>query len=354
MTLASDNEERKQRIRDAFHGSEVVVEKMPAREDFAPEQAENTEIRVAPYCRVSTMSEMQAESYELQKQYYTEYVGKHPNWVQVDLYADEGISATSVKNRKEFNRMIADCKAGKIDLIITKSVSRFARNVVDCINFARMLKSLPSPVGVYFETENINTLTQNGELLLTVLAAFAQDESVTKSISVAWGIRQRFAKGIPRLVKSYGFRLGEGKLVRNPPEDEVLTFMYDLYQHGKTTNEIATILTEREIPTPSGRGRWTASTVAYILGNERNCGDIIMQKSICVDLFAHKRVRNLGQVERYRIKDAHEGVIPRKDWATVKNRISFPDREAVVLEDVSGTGVLTNFHPIQFKEDIDV
>ena len=169
----SENEVRKQRIREAFSDSKVVVEKMPAREDMTPELCAGTEIRVAPYCRVSTMSEQQAESYELQRQYYDEYINKHPEWTLVRIYADEGISATSTKKRKDFNAMIDDCRAGKIDLIVTKSISRFARNVVDCIEIARELKALPKPVGIYFQTENINTLTQNGELLLTVLAAFA-------------------------------------------------------------------------------------------------------------------------------------------------------------------------------------
>ena len=279
--MPTDNEARKQRIRDAYQDSDVVVEKMPAREDFSTEQVEASEVRVAPYCRVSTMSEMQAGSYELQKQYYQEFVSKHPNWVLVDIYADEGISATSVKNRKEFNRMIEDSKHGKIDLIITKSVSRFARNVVDCINYARMLKSLSSPVGIYFETENINTLTQNGELLLTVLAAFAQDESVTKSISVAWGIRQRFAKGIPKLVKPFGYQCVDDHLELFAPEATVVQKIFDLYLHGKSPFEIAQILTKDEIPSPTGKEHWTASSVSYILGNDSYTGDIIMQKSIC-------------------------------------------------------------------------
>ena len=209
MAQESKNENRKQRIREAFHDGKQV-ERMPAREDMAPQHSDDVIYRVAPYCRVSTMSEMQAESFEIQQQYYNEYIAKHPNWTLVRIYADEGISATSVKNRKDFNNMIEDCKAGKIDLIVTKSVSRFARNVVDCIKYARDLRALSPPVGIYFETENINTLSQNGELLLTVLAAFAQDESVNKSISVAWGIRQRFAKGIPKLVKPYGYQNVDG------------------------------------------------------------------------------------------------------------------------------------------------
>ena len=172
MARETKNEDRKQRIRDAFQEGQAV-ERMPAREDMQPQNSEDVELRVAPYCRVSTMSEMQAESFEIQQQYYSECIAKHPNWVLVRIYADEGISATSVKNRKDFNQMIEDCQAGKIDMIITKSVSRFARNVVDCIKYARMLRSLSPPVSIYFETENINTLSQNGELLLTVLAAMS-------------------------------------------------------------------------------------------------------------------------------------------------------------------------------------
>jgi hypothetical protein len=216
------------------------------------------------------------------------------------------------------------------------------------------LKSLPNPVGVYFETENINTLTQNGELLLTVLAAFAQDESVTKSINVAWGIRQRFAKGIPKLVKPFGYQCKDDQLKRLAPEDAIVERIYDQYLHGKSPFEIAKELTADGIPTPKGKEKWTTSTVSYILGNDRYSGDIIMQKSICVDLFAHKRVRNFGQVQRYRVTDVHEAIIPKEEWRKAKNRISLPDREAVVLEEeTAGDGALSEFHPILIKEDID-
>ena len=347
------NEDRKQRIRDAFQEGQTV-ERMPAREDMQPQNSEDVELRVAPYCRVSTMSEMQAESFEIQQQYYSECIAKHPNWVLVRIYADEGISATSVKNRKEFNQMIEDCQAGKIDMIITKSVSRFARNVVDCIKYARMLRSLSPPVSIYFETENINTLSQNGELLLTVLAAFAQDESVNKSISVAWGIRQRFAKGIPKLVKPYGYQLEDNKLIVDEEEAGVVIRIFAFYLGGKTPYEIAKILTSEGIPSPTGKSHWTVSSVTYILGNDRYCGDIIMQKSICVDLFAHKRVRNLGQAERFRVRDAHTPLVSKEDWREVKNRVSMPAREAVILEDITGEGVLAELHPIQFKEDVDI
>ena len=317
MAQESKNENRKQRIREAFHDGKQV-ERMPAREDMAPQHSDDVIYRVAPYCRVSTMSEMQAESFEIQQQYYNEYIAKHPNWTLVRIYADEGISATSVKN-------------------------------------ARDLRALSPPVGIYFETENINTLSQNGELLLTVLAAFAQDESVNKSISVAWGIRQRFAKGIPKLVKPYGYQNVDGKLVVDEEEAGVVIRIFAFYLGGKTPYEIAKILTHEGIPTPTGKKPcWTISSVTYILGNDRYCGDVIMQKSLCVDLFAHKRVRNLGQVERYRMRDVHPPLISKEEWREAKNRISMPDREAVILEEITGEGILSSLHPILFKEDIDV
>ena len=311
--------------------------------------------RVAGYARVSTDSDEQFTSYEAQVDYYTQYIKRNPEWEFVKVYTDEGISGTNTKHRIGFNEMIADAMSGKIDLIVTKSVSRFARNVVDCIKYARDLRALSPPVGIYFETENINTLSQNGELLLTVLAAFAQDESVNKSISVAWGIRQRFAKGIPKLVKPYGYQNDDGKLVVDEEEAGVVIRIFAFYLGGKTPYEIAKILTDEGVPTPTGKKPcWTLSSVTYILGNDRYCGDVIMQKSLCVDLFAHKRVRNLGQVERYRMRDVHPPLISKEEWREAKNRISMPDREAVILEEITGEGILSSLHPILFKEDIDV
>jgi len=354
--LNQENELRKQKIQNAYKDGGVNVEKLPAREDFSPEQMAASEVRVAPYCRVSTMSEMQAESYELQRQYYKEYVEKHPNWTLVEVYADEGISATSVKNRKDFNRMIADCKAGKIDLIVTKAVSRFARNVVDCVEYIRLLKGLSKPVAVFFELENINTLTQNGELLLTVLAAFAQDESLTKSSSVAWGIRQRFDRGIPKIIKPYGYRVVKDPeygdtLVVDDKEAEVVRRIYDMFLHDMSPYQIAKVLTNEGIPSPKGKGRWTVSSITYILGNDRYAGDVVMQKTYCVDIFSHKRVRNYGQVQQYRISDRHEAIIPKEDWKIAKDRISLPDRKVVISEKPAGSGYLANFHSIIVKEE---
>lgn len=173
---------------------------------------------VAPYCRVSTDNKDQLASYELQCQYYKEYVSKHPGWRLYDIYADEGISGTSVKKRTDFLRMIDDCKAGKIDMIIVKNIARFARNVVDCVATVRMLKALDKPVAVYFEDIAINTLTQTGELLMVVMAAIAQGESEAKSESVKWGFQKRFEKGLPKLADLYGYTRDKRLLEIYEPE----------------------------------------------------------------------------------------------------------------------------------------
>lgn len=352
--MKDENEHRKSAIRAAFQEDQGEVELLPPRDDLTEEHKENAIIRVAAYCRVSTLSEMQAESFEIQLQYYTELIARHPNWELVKVYADEGISATSVKNRKSFNKMLEDCREGKIDLIITKSVSRFARNVVDCIDTARELKKLVPPVGVLFETENINTIDQNGELLLTVLAAFAQDESVNKSISVAWGFRQRFAKGIVKMRKVYGYTVVGNRLEVVEKEFRIVQEIYRLYLHGKSTGEIAKILTEQRVPTPTGRAKWTASTVGYIIGNDKNAGDVIMQKTYCVDLFSHKRVRNYGKVQRYRKSNTHTPAISRDLWRKAKNRLMLSHREVEIVEEPAGDGWRKDFHRIRFKDDIDV
>ena len=182
-------------IREAFE-NDAGVEVIP-RDKKYEQKGDDDEKLVGPYCRVSTLQESQEDSLSMQQAYYTEYVNKHPNWKLVDIYADHGISATSMKNRTDFNRLIEDCKAGKVNLIITKAVARFARNTVDCVATCRMLKNLTPPVEVRFETEGLNTLAPNSELYLTFMAALAQGESDAKSLSLKWAIRSRFAKGIP-------------------------------------------------------------------------------------------------------------------------------------------------------------
>lgn len=224
-------------IRNAYEHS-AQVQCIPASIKKTTEHSEEDPLVVAPYCRVSTDNKDQLASYELQCQYYKEYVSKHPGWRLYDIYADEGISGTSVKKRTDFLRMIDDCKAGKIDMIIVKNIARFARNVVDCVATVRMLKALDKPVAVYFEDIAINTLTQTGELLMVVMAAIAQGESEAKSESVKWGFQKRFEKGLPKLADLYGYTRDKRLLEIYEPEANVVRLIYQMFYDDKTIPEI--------------------------------------------------------------------------------------------------------------------
>lgn len=237
--------------------------------------------RVAAYARVSTDTEEQLTSYEAQVDYYTRYIQSKDEWNFVGIYTDEGISATSTKKREGFNRMIKDALDGHIDMIITKSVSRFARNTVDTLTTVRQLKE--KGVEVYFEKENIYTLDSKGELLITIMSSLAQEESRSISENVTWGQRKRFADGKVSLPykRFLGYKKGEDglpKIVES--EAKIVRMIYILFLEGKTTCGIAKLLTESFIPTPSGKQKWQTSTVASILQNEKYKGDALLQKSL--------------------------------------------------------------------------
>jgi len=221
-------------------------------------------LRVAAYCRVSTLEESQASSFELQLQHYREMIEKNPEWELVEIYADEGVSGTSMKKRIDFRRMIDDCDAGKIDLIVTKSVSRFARNTRDCLEVARQLKSLNPPVGILFETEGFNTAEIKNEFMLGVLSLVTQGESETKSAAILWSILERFKKGIP--IFSTHNLLGYdknryGKVVIIEEEAEVIRQIYTCFMDGLSAREIADALTEAHIPTATSKAAWNGGTV---------------------------------------------------------------------------------------------
>lgn len=275
---------------EAYKNSEADVEVIPSYSDTG-DDLEKEEL-VAAYCRVSTMSEQQVESYELQKIYYEEFVSRRPNWTLVGIYPDEGISATSMRNRKKFNEMIQDCKDAKITLIITKSVARFARNVVDAISTVRMLRNLPVPVAVYFETEHINSMAPGADAQLSLLASFAESESLNKSLSMKWAIRSRFAHGIPRLVDTYGL-IREGTHLcfdLNNMSTQVVRWMYfRVYRHGSVKKVLDT-LNKHHIPSPMNKDHWCMTSVLYILTNEKYCGDVLMQKTIRKDMFLHRSI----------------------------------------------------------------
>lgn len=213
-------------------------------------------VRVAAYCRVSTDMEEQLHSFENQVDYYTKYIEKNPDYEMVEVYGDEGISGTSLKKRDEFKRMIEDCKAGKIDLIITKSISRFARNTQDCLHYSRLLKNMG--IGVYFEKENINTLDASGELLFTILSSLAQEESRNISENSQWGIRSKFKKGISHLNASgiMGYAKGEdGDFVIDPEQAEIVKRIYKMFLEGFTPSHIAMILNDEGVNGVKGRDR---------------------------------------------------------------------------------------------------
>jgi site-specific DNA recombinase len=275
--------------------------------------------KVAGYARVSTDSEEQLTSYEAQVDYYTKYIRSNADWEFAGVYTDEGISALSTKRREGFNRMIEDALSGKIDLIVTKSVSRFARNTVDSLSTIRKLKD--NGVEVYFEKEAIRSFDGKGELLLTIMSSLAQEESRSISDNVTWGQRKRFADGKVSMSFSQflGYRKGEdGKPEIVPEEAETVRLIYKMFVNGKSVNHIARHLTKCGIPTPRGKTNWQCSTVESILTNEKYKGDAILQKKFTVDFLNKKMKVNEGEVPQYYVTDSHPAIISKKDWAAAQ------------------------------------
>ncbi len=275
--------------------------------------------KVAGYARVSTDSEEQLTSYEAQVDYYTNYIKGNTEWEFVGVYTDEGISAVNTKKRDGFNRMIADALAGKIDLIVTKSVSRFARNTVDSLITVRKLKE--KGVEVYFQKENIYTLDSKGELLITIMSSLAQEESRSISENVTWGQRKRFADGKVSLpYKSFlGYKKGEDCLPEIVPEQaEIVKRIYKSFMLGKTTCAIARELTADGIPTPGCKTKWQSSTVESILQNEKYKGDALLQKKYTVDFLQKKMKINEGEVPQYYVENSHPAIIDPNEWDMVQ------------------------------------
>lgn len=318
---ASRKQQRNAKIRESLN-QQVEVQVIPALEDM--EGYEKRKPRVCAYCRVSTDMDTQALSYELQVQNYTEYINSNPDWVFAGIYADRGISGTSLKHREDFKRMIADCEAGKIDLIVTKAVTRFARNVVDTITTVRMLKSLNPPVGVFFETERINTLDSTSETYLGLISLFAQGESESKSESLKWSYIRRWKRGtgIYPTWNLLGYEVNEeGRWVVVDAEAELIRIIYEMYLNGHSSPQIAELLTRSGIPTATNKEKWTGGAVLGILRNEKYCGDVLCQKTMTLDVFSHKAVKNKGQKKQYFIEGHHEAIIDKKDWQLVQKLI---------------------------------
>ena len=297
---------------------------IPARKRVGNTAAvgQRPKLKVAAYCRVSTDSEEQASSYEVQVAHYTQFIQKNPEWELAGIYADDGITGTNTKKREEFNRMIQDCMDGNIDMIITKSISRFARNTLDCLKYIRELKEKNIPV--FFEKENINTMDSKGEVLLTIMASLAQQESQSLSQNIKLGLQYRFQNGEVRVNHSrfLGYTKDEeGNLIIEPGEAEVVKRIYREYLEGASLLQIGRGLEADGILTGAGKTKWRPETLKKILQNEKYIGDALLQKTYTVDFLNKKRVQNKGIVPQYYVENSHEPIIPRDLYMQVQEEM---------------------------------
>lgn len=311
-------DEDREQLRQAYQREEVSAAAFIPAKPKIDIYGEGRVFRVCAYCRVSTDNDEQLSSYELQQAHYRQLVGNHPNWDLRHIYADEGISGTSLKNRDDFNAMIAACERGEYDLIVTKSVSRFARNLVDCITLVRKLKRKTPPVGVFFETDNLNTLSADSELMLSFLATFAQEESVKKSESMNWSLTQRFKDGkllTPELLgydrprDAMGRYIKYGRLEIVESEAKIVRFIFDAFLAGMTPRDIAALLTDIGCETKIGNTDWNEGSIYYILRNERYCGNVLTWKTFTADMFEHKHKRNRQDRDQYLYTNHHDAII---------------------------------------------
>lgn len=340
----------KEKIRERYKGYSLdEAEVIPARKqsDFYDTDEQK---RIAVYVRVSTDNIQQTSSYELQKNYYEDMVERHENWMLVDIYADEGISGTSLNKRDAFNRMIADCKAGKIDLIITKSVSRFARNIVDCVTIVRMLKAMRPPIGIFFETEHIFTLKDNSEMSLNFTATMAQEESHVKSSIMNASIEMRFSHGIVLTPVLLGYdHDDEGMLTINEEEAKIVQLIFFLYLYGYTCQEIANSLTEIGCETKRGNTVWSAGSILQILRNERYCGEILTRKTFTPSYLDHKSRKNQGDRTQYRWKGPQTPIVSKDDFIAVQqliNNAKYGNKGILPGLHVVGDGALKGYVPV--------
>lgn len=284
--------------------------------------------RTAAYVRVSTSSEEQLNSYEAQKDYFPKFIAARPNWEYVGLYCDEGLSGTSSTHRPEFKRMVADALDGKIDLIVTKSISRFARNTLDTLTTVRRLKE--AGCEVWFEKENLYSLDGKGEFILTLLSSMAQEESRSLSENVKWGFRKRFAEGKYSLpyAQFLGYKRGkDGKPEIIEEEAKIIRLIYRLYLEGDSFLGVATYLIKQGIPTPGGKVIWQACTVQSILTNEKYYGAALLQKTFTEDFLTKKARKNLGELPQFFIENDHEPIVSKTVFMEVQRRIQ---REAFI------------------------
>lgn len=290
-----------------------------AKPELARQNTPQRQLRVAAYCRVSTGDEEQLSSYEAQRAYYTDKIMTTPQWTMAGIFADEGITGTSATKRPDFLRMIRLCKQKKIDVILVKSISRFARNTVDCLKYIWILKA--QGIAVIFEKENINTMESDSEMIITMMGAFAQAESESISANVRWGKRQAMREGKVTLQYSnlYAYQKGQdGRPESIQEQAEVVWEMYRRYLAGASLRMLKEWLEANEIRTVDGKSGWTPSAICGILMNEKYCGDVLLQKTFISDCINRKVVRNTGQLPMYLIQNHHEAIVDRATYDAVQ------------------------------------
>ena len=302
----------------------MAENKTPQVTVIDPVGQEKAKLRVAAYARVSSDSADQLNSYLAQVDYYTRHIGENPDWELADLYADKGITGTSAKKRPEFLKMIRDAEKGKIDLVITKSVSRFTRNTLDGLEYVRRLKRCG--VGVYFEKENTNTLNMSNEMILTFMMSQAQSESESLSTNVKWGFRKRFQDGVVyyHYDSFLGYREGaDGEPEIDPDQAQVVRRIFARYLMGQSVGQICRGLTAEGIPTARGGEKWCDTTVRNILQNEKYIGDALLQKTFSADLFDDRQqIKNEGQLPKYYVHECHPAIIDRDIFQRVQEEMA--------------------------------
>ena len=349
------NTQKQERVRQRISRASIDPDKyeyIPAKEQNDHVKADEVQ-RVAIYARVSTDNPMQTSSFELQKKYYEDLVGRYPKWVLVQIYADEGKSGTTMQHREAFKEMLKDANAGKIDLIIVKNISRFARNVVDCLSVIRKLSE--KKVGVLFESEAIYSLNDDSHLALSFQATIAEQESRVRSRSMETSLRMRLDHGLPLTPELLGFMHDEnGKLVINPETYQTPKLMFYMYLYGYSTQQIADTLTRLSKRTYLGNLKWTASGVAATMRNERYCGDVLTRKrftKFAVDVHDQKSFKNRGEKPQSHYLDDHEAIIDRNDFLAVQrimNNAKFGGTSLLPELQVIPDGLLKGFvivHP---------
>ena len=319
--------------------SSRIVTIIPAKQSSqATESKRHGPLRMAAYCRVSTDNEEQVTSYKNQIAHYTDKINNNPDWTLVGIFADEGITGTSTKKRTEFNKLIALCKRGKVDVVLTKSTSRFARNTLDCLKYTRMLKDLG--VAVIFEKENINTATMNSELILSFYGSFAQAESESLSKNVSLGNRYGFKQGRVRMNYRYllGYRKGEdGQPEIVPEEAIIIRRIFHSFLAGYSIGRIKTELEQDGIRSAMQKGQWSRSTIEGILRNEKYIGDALLQKTYVTDCISKKVKKNNGELPQYYVKDNHPAIIERNIFTQVQEELARRNSKPKVSQKASKT-----------------